>query len=81
MFGSWHTAPNGVAHYILNGKCLCGAKVKSTGPPPTRAAKSLALVTPLCEECLILNDARWSGRSDTRPRRLYWWRGAKRPKK
>ncbi len=27
-FGSWHTATDGTAHYVLAGKCLCGAKVR-----------------------------------------------------
>ena len=86
QFGSWHTAPDGTAHYVLAGKCLCGAKVKTNGPAPARSAKSLALVTPLCEECLILNEDRWRGKTghsdDTpRPRRTYWWRRAKRARK
>ena len=86
-FGSWHTAPDGKAHYVLGGKCLCGAKVKTNGPPPARSPKSLALVTPLCEECKILNDARWRGRKGAqasealRPRPWHWWRRGKRTRK
>ena len=83
-FGSWVTdTKTGVAHYVLAGKCLCGTKVKADGPPPTRSAKSLGLVTPLCEECLALNEARWSGRrggksEEAHRRRSYWLGRGKR---
>jgi hypothetical protein len=86
-FGSWHTASDGTAHYVLMGKCLCGAKVKATDPPPERAAKSLALVTPLCTEFLDLNAARWRGKKSAqsgaplRPQRTFWWRQPRRKKR
>ena len=40
---------------------LCGARIKANAPEPVRSEKSLALVTPLCEECLDLNTERWRG--------------------
>src|SRR5262245_7470076 len=91
-FGSWHTAADGTAHYILGGKCLCGAKVKASGAPPQRKplsgpGGSGAFITPLCEECKTLNDARWRGKSGAKaaealqPRRWHWWRHRKRTKK
>jgi hypothetical protein len=86
-FGSWRTASDGTAHYVLSGKSLCGARIKANAPEPVRSEKSLALVTPLCEECLDLNTERWRGAhgdaSDAplRPQRTFWWRQIKRRKK
>ena len=31
VMGGWLTAPDGTAHYVLRGRCLCDAKVKSFG--------------------------------------------------
>jgi hypothetical protein len=79
-FGSWHTATDGMAHYIVAGKCLCGAKVKTTDPPVKREAKSHAIVTLLCERCMDLNAARWAGKKGTQAGGfiqrlpLRWWR-------
>jgi hypothetical protein len=93
VFGSWETLTDGNAHYVLNGKCLCGAKVtKSSGPPQrkpqTGAGDSGAYVTPLCEECKSINDARWSGKKASkggpaalRPASWHWWRNPKRRKR
>ena len=86
-FGSWRTASDGTAHYVLSGKCLCGAKIKASAPEPVRSEKSLALVTPLCEQCLDLNIQRWRGvhgdasKALLRPQRTFWWRELKRRKK
>ena len=79
-FGSWRTASDGTAHYVLAGKCLCGAKIKANAPEPVRSEKSLSLVTPLCTECLDLNINRWRGvgsppsKAPLRPQRTFWWR-------
>ncbi len=92
VFGSWLTASDGTAHYVLNGKCLCGAKVSKLGGPPRRkpqtgAGDSGAYITPLCEECKSMNDARWSGKKGARsgaslkPQPWHWWRNPKRRKK
>ena len=35
-FGEWRTAPDGTAHYVLDGLSLCGAKAKKWGGPPER---------------------------------------------
>jgi len=86
-FGAWHTATDGTAHYVLKGKSLCGAKIKANAPPPVRSAKSTAIVTPMCEECLDRNAARWAGEHGMKapvplqPQRSYWWRQLKRKKK
>jgi hypothetical protein len=85
-FGTWRTAADGTAHYLLAGKCLCGAKVKANAPEPVRSEKSLALLTPLCVECLDLNISRWRGahgdQSDAplRPQKTFWWREVNRRK-
>ena len=81
-FGEWLTAPDGTAHYVLAGKCLCGAKVKEfTGPPQRKhfpyTTTPGKIVTPLCQECEYQNFIRWAkkgGKSEhilTRPH--YWW--------
>jgi hypothetical protein len=67
-FGAWRTAPDGTAHYVLEGKCLCGAKVKEFGGPPARKTMPTKgvvgkFITPLCPECVGLNIARWNGDS------------------
>ena len=86
-FGSWHTASDGTAHYVLGGKCLCGAKAKNTDPPPARSPKSLSLVTPLCDKCLDLNAERWRGKhaaktgAPLKPQRTFWWRQPRRMRK
>ena len=36
VMGGWLTGPDGIAHYVLRGRCLCDAKVKSFGGPPVR---------------------------------------------
>ena len=66
-FGQWLTAPDGTAHYVLGGKCLCGAKVKEFGGPPERKRTPTQrlpgqFLTPLCPDCVDLNIARWCGR-------------------
>ena len=60
-FGSWRTASDGTAHYVLAGKALCGARIKAQRPEPVRSEKSLCCRTPLCEECLDLNTERSRG--------------------
>jgi hypothetical protein len=86
-FGSWRTASDGTAHYVLAGKALCGARIKASAPEPVRSEKSLALVTPLCEECLDLNTERWrdahgdASDAQLRPQRTFWWRQLKRKRK
>jgi hypothetical protein len=62
-FGSWRTAPDGTAHYLLAGRCLCGANAEDLGPPARRRLPSGQpglIAAPLCPECLALNIARWS---------------------
>lgn len=86
-FGEWRTAPDGTAHYVLEGQCLCGAKVKKLGGPPQRkpvpgagGAAAGAFITPLCVECIDRNIDRWRGRGadrasqPLRPQRTFWWR-------
>ena len=60
-FGSWRTR-------IGRDRALCSCWESSVRrqdqgerPEPVRSEKSLALVTPLCEECLDLNTERWRG--------------------
>jgi hypothetical protein len=92
QFGEWVTdGKTGTAHYVLDGKCLCGAKIaKPAGPPKRKPVASQAgkeygaLATPLCEECKTLNENRWLGRKGTemaRRKRWTWWRGAGRARK
>jgi hypothetical protein len=64
-FGGWLTAPDGTAHYILAGQCLCKAKVKKFGGPPERKPGPVPgavgkIVTPLCFECMNRNYIRWA---------------------
>lgn len=91
-FGEWLTAPDGTAHYVLAGACLCGAKVKKFGGPPVRkpvagTTTTGAIVTPLCFQCLDLNVARWQGKGNNgpsaplTPQRSFWWRQPRRTKK
>jgi hypothetical protein len=87
VFGQWLTdAKTGTAHYVLGGKCLCGAAVKTFGGPPERKAGPVpgglrGFVTPLCVACIDLNAARWrggKGRPATiRTKSTYWWRKRK----
>ena len=88
-FGEWRTAPDGTAHYVLNGACLCGARVKKWGGLPERKPGPIpgavgAFITPLCMECLDLNVARWQGLggnqelAPVRPQRTFWWRQPRR---
>ena len=63
VMGAWLTAPDGTAHYVLRGRCLCDAKVKSFGGPPARERHSTGalgkLTTPLCRVCVDMNFLRW----------------------
>ena len=87
-FGEWITdARTGTAHYVLDGKCLCGARIgKPVGPPrrkpvPSQAGKEYGVyATPICGECRGLNEARWLGKKGVtfvRPRPGNWRHGAK----
>jgi len=87
-FGEWRTAPDGTAHYVLAGECLCGAKVKKFGGPPVRkpvpgTTTTGTLLTPLCLQCLDLNVARWQGKGGSQgapltPQQSFWWRQPRR---
>jgi hypothetical protein len=64
-FGEWRTAPDGKAHYVISGRCLCGAKVKQWGGPPKRntgsAPRAVAkYLTEFCNECMTQNYLRWA---------------------
>jgi hypothetical protein len=63
-FGAWLTAPDGKAHYVLGGKCLCGARVKKFGGPPAREQLPNRppgkWITPYCDECETENFVRWA---------------------
>jgi hypothetical protein len=63
-FGSWLTAPDGTAHYVMDGKCLCGANVKKWGGAPKRdrpvTGPPRKYLTPLCQRCLDQNYLRWA---------------------
>jgi hypothetical protein len=79
-FGEWRTAPDGMAHYVLAGKCLCGAKITEFGDRPSRKAGPVKgavgkFVTPLCPECVSRNIGRWSGRTgrSTVGHEAAWW--------
>jgi hypothetical protein len=90
-FGEWLTAPDGKGHYVLDGQCLCGTKVKKWGGPPQRksvpgvsGAPGGAFITPLCVDCLDLNINRWRGKprersnAALRPQKTFWWRQPRR---
>ena len=83
-----------MAHRIGRDRALCSCwessvrrRIKASAPEPVRSEKSLALVTPLCEECLDLNTERWRGAhgdasdAQLRPQRTFWWRQLKRKRK
>lgn len=76
-FGEWRTAPDGQAHYVLGGKCLCGAKVKSFGGPPRRdqppAGPPRKYITPLCEDCMTVNYIRWAKKGGKSEELLTAW--------
>jgi len=64
-FGSWRTGPDGTAHYVLGGLCLCGAKFKRWGGAPERKRGSSLgpigkYLTDLCQRCLDQNYLRWA---------------------
>jgi hypothetical protein len=86
-FGSWHTAPDGTAHYVFGGKCLCGTKLKASAPAPERDAVTHAILSPMCVDCIDLNTARWRGKQSAktgeplRPQRSFWWRQPRRGKR
>ena len=64
-FGVWRTAPDGIAHYLLGDRCLCGAKVRRWGGPPERKhfpspGPVGKFITELCQKCLDQNYLRWA---------------------
>jgi hypothetical protein len=83
FMGGWLTAPDGTAHYVLRGRCLCDAKVKSFGGPPVRHRQAGTgapgkFATPLCRECVELNYLRWcdvggNPDADLHSQRHLWW--------
>ena len=86
-FGGWLVDPKtGTAHYVLGGKCLCGAAVKKFGGPPERKPVTTGnggfggYATLLCVDCVDKNVNRWrkkGGSSDavpSKPQREFWWR-------
>jgi len=84
-FGEWRIAPDGTAHSLIAGECLCGVKVKKWGGPPVRkpvpgTTTTGTLLTPLCLQCIDLNIARWQGKgtevqgAPLTPQRSFWWR-------
>ena len=90
-FGEWRTAPDGTAHYVLAGECLCGAKAKNLGGPPERKPGPVpggmgAFITPLCVQCLDRNIDRWRSKGGNRaaplrPQGTFWWRQPRRGRK
>jgi hypothetical protein len=53
--GTWLVAPDGLAHCIAVGKCLCGAGIDAAEAPRLRVSEGTTLVTPLCMKCVELN--------------------------
>jgi hypothetical protein len=64
-FGSWQVDPSGTAHYLIEGRCLCGTKVKEWKGPPEREAPNPnggvgKFITPFCQKCMSQNYIRWA---------------------
>jgi hypothetical protein len=57
-FGEWFIAPDGIAHCIVAGKCLCGAAVDVAAAPRLKATDGTTIDTPLCNRCVDLNARR-----------------------
>jgi hypothetical protein len=57
-YGDWYIAPDGKAHCLVAGKCLCGTRMDSREAPQLKATVGTTIDTPLCGRCVDLNARR-----------------------
>jgi hypothetical protein len=57
-YGDWLIAPDGRAHCVVTGRCLCGAHVDPKTSSRLKSTVGTTIDTPLCDRCIELNARR-----------------------
>jgi hypothetical protein len=57
-YGEWLIAPDGCAHCLVTGRCLCGVRVNIADAPRIKSTVGTTIDTPLCDRCVELNARR-----------------------